>query len=122
MRLAVIAHVTGTLIGLFGPALLVPAALSAWYREWTDATGFAVAFAVTVAIGAVMRRAGGPGAGDAERLRRVEGIAVVAITWLAVAHLAAIPYVWSGFGAIDALFEAMSGLTTTGATVITDFG
>lgn len=38
-----------------------------------------------------------------------------------IAHLAAIPYVWAGLGPIDALFESMSGLTTTGATVITDF-
>jgi trk system potassium uptake protein TrkH len=30
--------------------------------------------------------------------------------------------VWAGLGPIDALFEAMSGLTTTGATILVDFG
>jgi len=43
------------------------------------------------------------------------------VTWLVIAHLAAIPYVWSGLGFVDALFESMSGFTTTGATVLTDF-
>jgi trk system potassium uptake protein TrkH len=38
-----------------------------------------------------------------------------------MAHLAAVPYMWSGLGFIDALFESMSGLTTTGATIFTDF-
>ncbi|HEX4913763.1 MAG TPA: TrkH family potassium uptake protein, partial [Vicinamibacterales bacterium] len=31
------------------------------------------------------------------------------------------PYIWNGLGPIDAMFEAMSGLTTTGATVFRDF-
>ena len=122
MRLAVVIHVTGTLVGLFGPALLAPALVAALYREWRDARGFLVSCAVTVAIGALMRRAGGPLAGDTDRLRRIEGLAIVAATWLVIAHFAAIPYVWAGLGFVDALFESMSGLTTTGATVFTDFG
>ena len=122
MRLAVVVHVTGTLVGLFGPALLAPALVAAFYREWGDAAGFLVGFAVTSLLGLLMRRAGGPGAGDAERLRRVEGLAIAAATWLVVAHFAAIPLVWAGMHPVDGLFEAMSGLTTTGATVMTDFG
>jgi trk system potassium uptake protein TrkH len=46
----------------------------------------------------------------------------VAGSWLLMAHVAAIPYIWAGLGFVDALFESMSGLTTTGATVFRDFG
>ena len=49
-------------------------------------------------------------------------MAVVAGAWLLMAHVAGAPYMWAGLGFIDAVFEAMSGLTTTGATVIRDFG
>jgi len=42
-------------------------------------------------------------------------------TWLVVAVLGAVPYVWVGLTPIDALFESMSGFTTTGATIFTDF-
>jgi trk system potassium uptake protein TrkH len=122
MRLAVVVHLSGKLVALFGPALLAPALVAAYYREWRDVGGFLVALVVTVVIGSLMRRAGGPGADDTERLRRIEGLGTVAATWLVVAHFAAIPYAWAGLGFVDALFEAMSGLTTTGATVITDFG
>jgi trk system potassium uptake protein TrkH len=38
-----------------------------------------------------------------------------------IAWFAAVPYLWNGLGAIDAMFESMSGLTTTGATVFRDF-
>ena len=121
MRLAVITHLVGTLVSLFGPTLLAPAAVAALYGEWGDAAAFLLTCAGTVALGFVMRRAGGPDAGDVEGLRRIEGLGVVAATWLLVAHLAAVPFIWAGFGFDDALFESMSGLTTTGATVLTDF-
>lgn len=121
MRLAIVVHTTGALVRLFAPALVAPAAVATLYREWKDVAGFLVAFAATALLGAAMRRAGGPGAGDVERIRRVEGMAIVATTWLVIAHLAAIPYIWAGLGFTDAFFESMSGLTTTGATILTDF-
>ena len=121
MRLSVIVHITGTLVRLFSPALLAPAGVAAIYREWPDVIGFLVAFAATAIVGGLMHAAGGAVAGDVERLRRVEGLAIVAWTWLVVALLSAIPYVWAGLGPIDAFFESMSGLTTTGATIFADF-
>ena len=122
MRLAIVCHVTGILVRMFAAALVAPAGVSAWYREWFDAAGFIVACVATVAVGTVLRRAGGARAVEAtEQMRRVEGLAIVSGTWLVVAHLAAMPYVWTGLGFVDSLFEAMSGLTTTGATVLVDF-
>jgi len=123
MRLSIVIHMTGMLVRMFGLTFLAPAAVAAWYSEWSDARGFLVAAATCVVAGILMRRSGGPAAAEAaERMRRVEGLAIVAATWLVIAHFAAIPYVWTGVGFIDALFEAMSGLTTTGATVFVDFG
>ncbi len=53
-----------------------------------------------------------------------EGFLVVSLTWVVAAALGALPYVLSGedqiSSPIDAYFEAMSGFTTTGATVLTD--
>ena len=122
MRLSLVVHVCGVLVRLFGVMFAAPLAVAVLYGERRDAVGFAVAGAVTLSLGHLMRLAGGSSAEEAvERMRRVEGLAVVSAVWLIVAHLAAIPYVWAGVGPIDALFEAMSGLTTTGATVFRDF-
>src|SRR5688500_18086817 len=98
--------------------------VAALYREWYDLAGFLVTLLLTLLIGTLMRRAGrsgAPTAADVERIRRGEGLAIVASTWLVVAMLAGIPYVWIGFAPVDAMFESMSGLTTTGAKVFTDF-
>jgi trk system potassium uptake protein TrkH len=122
MRLSVVIHVIGILVALFGPMFLAPASVALYYAEYGDAVGFALAAAATILLGAVMRRSGGASAVEVtERLRRVEGLSVVAGAWMLMAHLAAVPYMWSGLGFIDALFESMSGLTTTGATIFTDF-
>jgi trk system potassium uptake protein TrkH len=122
MRLAIVVHVIGVLVRLFGPMFLLPAAVSLVYHEWRDAAGFTLTAIGTTVIGHAMRLAGGAAAAAAvERLRRVEGMCIVAAAWMVIAHLAALPYVWAGLGFIDALFEAMSGLTTTGATVFTEF-
>jgi trk system potassium uptake protein TrkH len=122
VRLLVVVHLVGVLVRLFGVTLFAPALVALYYDERHDLQGFVAAAAATILAGHLMRRAGGPAAERAaERLRRVEGLATVSATWLFIAQFAAIPYIWAGLGPIDALFESMSGLTTTGATVFREF-
>jgi trk system potassium uptake protein TrkH len=122
MRISLVVHVCGLITRLFGVVFLAPLAVALAHRELNDALGFAVAAVFTVGIGQLMRRAGGPPAEEAvERMRRVEGFAVVSGVWLLLAILGGIPFMWVGLGPIDATFESMSGLTTTGATVLRDF-
>lgn len=56
-----------------------------------------------------------------EQVSRREAILTVALIWIAASLFGAVPFVLgAGMSAHDAFFEAVSGLTTTGATVITD--
>ena len=54
-----------------------------------------------------------------------EAFLIVAMVWLAVATVGALPFLVAGTGVFanpaDAAFESMSGITTTGATVVVDF-
>lgn len=56
-------------------------------------------------------------------LRVREGFVVVALAWVLMSVFGALPYIFSGFlpHFSDALFESVSGFTTTGATVLRDF-
>jgi trk system potassium uptake protein TrkH len=58
-------------------------------------------------------------------LRAREAFLMVSLTWLGVAVVGAVPFVLAGQGTladpVNALFESMSGITTTGATVVVDF-
>jgi trk system potassium uptake protein len=121
MRLAIVLHLVGLLVRLFGLMLVAPLLVAAYYHEWRDVGGFAAAAIVSALAGSAMLLAGRRAEDLVERLRRAEGLTVVAATWLLIAQFAAIPYAWAGLSPIDAVFESMSGLTTTGATVVRDF-
>jgi len=114
------ANLVGTLGKYLGTAALFPIVVALWYGEpiWP----FVVAGLVTSGLGFGLERLT---AGAAARIGLREGFLVVSATWLLAAAFAAIPYLFAG-GAqlsspIDAYFEGMSGFTTTGATVVTDY-
>jgi trk system potassium uptake protein TrkH len=88
-----------------------------WDENWAEFAYFAGPLFLTQLIGAAATRAPEPHGA----IKRAEALAVVAGTWLAIALVGALPYAFSGLSFIDAFFESMSGFTTTGATVLTDF-
>ena len=57
-----------------------------------------------------------------KKIRIREGLLIATLTWLLAATVGAVPFILSGAipNAADAWFEAMSGITTTGATIIDD--
>jgi trk system potassium uptake protein TrkH len=118
MRIGVVVHLTGLILRLFSLTFLPPAAIAVYYGESSDLVAFVLSGLGAAVAGHLMLRAGGA---PVEDIRRVEGLTVVAGTWVLVALAAAVPYTAAGMSPIDALFESMSGLTTTGATVIRDF-
>ena len=117
MRLAVVAHTIGLILRLFRVLLAAPLVVDLMYGNHEQAAGFAIAGVSAAIVGELARRLH---RGERE-LSRIEGLAVVAFSWFIVSFFAAIPYLWSGLTFVDAAFESMSGLTTTGATIFRDF-
>jgi trk system potassium uptake protein TrkH len=123
-RLAVDITATLNLVGLLGKylgvAALFPVPIALWYGEpfWP----FLAAGAITSGFGYALERLT-PGA--AGRVGMREGFLVVSVTWLLAAGFASLPYLLAGGdqlgNPVDAYFEGMSGFTTTGATVVTDY-
>jgi trk system potassium uptake protein TrkH len=54
---------------------------------------------------------------ESDVFRYKEGFAIVGLGWLIISIVGSIPYILIGVDVIDALFETMSGFTTTGATI-----
>lgn len=109
----------GLIVQAFGALMLLPLAIAVLYQEWSSAAHFALTGALAALVGHLMSRLVPSRTFD--DLDRVEGMAVVAFGWLLVAGCGAIPYLCLGHSLIDSLFESMSGFTTTGATIFTDF-
>lgn len=116
--LRVIGFYLGRIFALCGVAGLVPLAWAVVGREWAPASGFVLMIAVFVfpAVWGPRRRS------EVGRLDWSHGMVVAALSWLLVPAVGSIPLALSGHfgGLLDAYFEAMSGLTTTGLSVLQD--
>lgn len=116
--LRIIGYYTGrVLIGL-SLFLAVPLAAALVLQRWNDASALVVALALTVATGGLAQWR----LSTDEDLEWSHGMVTVAVSWLLGALLYAVPLYLSGhFGSpLDALFDAMSGLTTSGLALIQD--
>jgi trk system potassium uptake protein TrkH len=87
-----------------------------------DLTAFAAAMTCGLSLGAACCALTGGKKADYERLGVREAFVVVGLSWVISGVIGALPYAFSGAlpSFTDAFFEAVSGLTTTGATVFTD--
>ncbi len=117
MRFQVILNILGILLALFSTSLLPPLALSLIYSDNTT-TAFLVAYLVTLATGLACYL---PTRRQGRDLRLRDGFLIVVLFWTVLASFGALPLLLSNnpaMGLTDAFFESMSGLTTTGATVL----
>ena len=110
-------NLVGSLFRYLSLAFLLPAAIALGYGEavWP----FLVSGAVTFAFGAGVERF----THGRERIGAREGYVVVSLIWLLIAVFGALPYLLAEpqlSNPLDALFESMSGFSTTGATVVGD--
>ncbi|MFB6303674.1 MAG: TrkH family potassium uptake protein [Haloferacaceae archaeon] len=109
---------TGTVIKYLAVTMVIPLAIGLVYRE--DAVVFLASIGIAVAVGVALERLD-----DDPQLGVREALLFVVLAWGAVAVVGAVPYVIAGYGTestlrhpVNALFESMSGFTTTGATVL----
>ena len=118
MSFAAIQRVLGILLTLFSVTLLPPLAFAV-VNEDGAGEAFALAFALTLSIGLVIWL---PVMNVRREMRLRDGFIIVVMFWSVLTSIGALPFVLADnphLSITDAVFESVSGLTTTGATVIT---
>ncbi len=117
MKLNAVQKILGLLLMLFSLTMLPPALVSLFYEDGT-ATPFLKAFAALLGLGVLIWL---PVCKRREELKLRDGFLVVVLFWSVLGLAGALPFVLSThphLSLTDAVFESISGLTTTGATVI----
>ncbi len=115
MQLRIIQRIIGLLLTLFG-ASMFPPLLFAWRDDDGTLRGFVLSCAVTLICGLVLWL---PVRGLRLDLRLRDGFLVVVLSWVLLALFGALPFMFNpGLSFGDSVFESLSGLTTTGATVL----
>lgn len=117
MQFAIIARVLGALLMMFSLTLLVPIGASLWFHDnnhFTFLLGFGITFGAGMALWLPVRS-------HRADLRTRDGFLITALFWLVLGLFGALPLYFSeglSITVTDAIFESLSGLTTTGATVL----
>jgi len=108
-------NILGKLMLLISLCLLTPIPFSFYYHD-----GMAASFVLAALIGAFMGGFLVAAFVPREDLGYRDGFAVVVLSWLALAFLGGLPFYFSGEmpSFVDCFFEAMSGFTTTGSTIL----
>jgi len=131
MRAGLVLGVTGRLLRPFCAAFALPTVMALrdglFDREWNfvvngdelmEAGRFATTLALALIIGTWVSRSV---VKQTPKFQRSEALAVVFGTWVFIALFGGLPYLLGGMSPVDAIFESVSGFTTTGATILTDF-
>lgn len=109
--------VTGVLLIGLAAAMLAPMLVAMFASREEDWQAFAWSAAATGFVGAALAISA---RGPVDNLDVRAAFLLTVVSWVSLAAFAALPLGMSGeLGAADAFFEAMSGLTTTGSTVMT---
>jgi len=118
MNIKAVLNTLGKLLQVEAGLMLLPLIVALIYRE--DPIPFLITIGLLIVIGtlltAVLHK------GDHLIFER-EGFLIVALSWVIMSVFGALPFVISGAipSFVDAFFETVSGFTTTGSTILTDF-
>lgn len=111
--------VLGEIAIIIGALMCIPLFMAVGYHEDTTILAFGIAVGVCLVIGIVgiiVRPSK-----DKRDMRTTSGFAMCGLFWIFIALISAIPFRVSGYipNYIDALFETISGYTTTGSSILT---
>ena len=116
MNFNMIAYILGNIIRIEAALLAVPAFVSIWYQEAKAASAFVATIIACLMVGTVLVSR----EPENKRIYGREGFVVVALSWIVMSVLGALPFYLSGSisGYVNCFFETVSGFTTTGASIL----
>ncbi len=123
MRLNYLANAIGLTMIYIGMVILLPIFVALYYQEFDSILPFLTAGIISAGMGFLFRKIV-PNATTLENLndiKKAEALFIVAISWIIFGIISGIPYLFYGISPLNAFFESVSGITTTGATILTHF-
>ena len=116
MNCGLVGRVLGNLLLVEATLFTIPLGISLYFQERNAILGFLLAMVLTGVVGFLASNI----PTRSTRLKTREALLIVTLGWFGASFFGSLPFVLSGSipSFIDAFFETVSGLTTTGSTVI----
>ncbi len=123
MRLTYLAYTFSLAMMYFSIVLLIPIMAALIFHEYNAILPFLISSVSLTIISFILRKIV-KGVSDIKSIndiKKSEGLCAVTFCWIFAGLFASIPYLFFGFSPINAFFEGTSGITATGATILTNF-
>lgn len=119
MNRRMIFYMVGKIIMLEAVLLMIPLIVSLCYHEMNCVNAFSVTIIISTIVGFLMAILMKP---ESKVIYAREGFIIVTFAWIFLSVLGCLPFIISGEipDFFDAFFETVSGLTTTGASILRD--
>ena len=117
MNYAIVFRLLSYILMIEGALLLLPAATSLLFAEWAVMGVFLLVAAISAGVGFILWKTIKP---RSRVFYMREGFAATALSWIVISIVGAAPFVLTGCipNPVDAMFETVSGFTTTGASIL----
>lgn len=118
MNIKMVCYMLGRIVSLEALLLVIPAICSLIYKE-SSVYAFLITIAVAAVLGIILSLIGKT---KNRAIYAKEGFVIVALAWILLSAVGALPFFISRDipSYVDAFFETVSGLTTTGASIMPD--
>lgn len=120
MRLKMIFNMLGLICVYIGIVIFAPSVVALYYKDFQSFKIFTLTALISIVLGFILKGKNF----DKEKindLKKSEALFTVAFSWILFSIIASVPYYFYGLSPINSLFEGVSGVTTTGATILTHF-
>ena len=123
MRVKYISNALGIILTDISVFTIVPVLVAVIYHEWNCVLAFFAAGVFALALGEFFKKMDKNSRGEdsLNDIKRSEALIVASLSWIIFGVIASIPFLFNGFSVTNSFFEGVSGITTTGATILTDF-
>ncbi len=118
MNIAMVFYLLGKVLLYEGILLGLPLAVSLGYREFLCTQAFLLTILLCIGIGFLLSRK----KPEKNVFYLKEGLVITSLSWIVISIMGALPFLLTGAitSPIDALFETVSGFTTTGASILSN--
>ena len=120
MRFKVISNTVGIILKFMSLVFIFPVVFAICCKEYTSILPFIISGGISLLLGYLFSL-NDASEKDIDKITRTEAFGIVLTVWFMICLVCTVPYLFFKLSFINALFEAFSGVSTTGATILTDF-
>lgn len=116
MNYKVILNVLGKVLFIVSALLCLPIIVALIYGEYSDIIGFVIPVGILLLLGCLTLLI----KLEDKNIYAKEGFVIVSLVWIVLSLIGSLPFVINGYipNYVDALFETVSGFTTTGSSIL----